>query len=373
VDVAALAATRRQSLESAARDLRYAAFTNAARAMTASRVATGHTQDDQAETVLLRLLRGTTARGLGGIRPRRGIFIRPLLECTRTELRDELAQRAEPFRDDRSNLDVSIPRNRLRREVLPVVLAAWPRASAAMARFAELAADDESLLSRMAEEVAPRLSLSAPDGVQLDVRGLGPVPPALSRRMIRAAIERAGGVPVLRDIEAVLRLARADKLEGTLDLRGLVVTRRGAVLAFGQAAKRRRPEPFELVLPVPGEVKIRETGAVLRASMQVGAPPDLIAAGSVAVFPARAISLPLIVRNRRAGDRIHPLGAAGSRKLQDVFVDRKVPRADRDELPIVTDANGQIVWVPGLVVSESCRVTAPETDVVVLKMTKETL
>jgi tRNA(Ile)-lysidine synthase len=372
VDVAARAAGRRQSREAAARVLRYEAFEAAAGALSATRVVTGHTRDDQAETVLLRLLRGTGTRGLSGVRARRGLYARPLLDCDRAALRAFLAERDEPFRDDRSNLDETIPRNRIRHTLLPRLAAEWPGAAAALARTAELAADDEAFLARTAAEIAPALSLSGADGVQLDVRGLAPLPAALSRRIVRHALEQAGGTPRLSDVEAVRSLARAARPDGRLMLRGVAVWRQGPILRLARPTSREGTPPFSRRLDVPGEVHVPETGVHISASVSTGAEDgDGLGSDTKATLRADAITLPLTVRNRRPGDRFHPLGAPGTRKLQDVFVDRKVPRGERDRVPIVVDAEGRIVWVAGLGIAESCRLTRPLADVVTLKLKKD--
>jgi tRNA(Ile)-lysidine synthase len=370
VDVRARARDRHQSIEAAARDLRYAAFADAASALGATLVATGHTRDDQAETVLLRLLRGAGSRGLGGIRPKRGRYVRPLIDCRRGDLRAFLAAAGEPFREDASNADLAIARNRVRHALLPILDRDWPGAIRALARAAELAADDERVLARMAKEMAPALSLSPASGVQLDVRGLVPLPAAIARRIVRDAIEAAGGTASLRDVDAVRRLARAPRPDGRLDLGGFEVSRRGSALRFRAAHPRGgRVRPFEYVLPVPGDVHIDETGATIRASIRKGLPATSVSAGRDEAWVAlSAIALPLVVRSRRPGDRVRPFGAPGSRKLQDVLVDAKIPREARDEVALVVDARGTLLWVAGVAAAEAGRVTALDADVVILQL-----
>ncbi len=221
-----------RSPEAAARDLRYAAFERAADALGATVVCTAHTADDQAETVLLRLLRGAGLRGLSGIRVTNGRTVRPLLECRREELRAALRAAGRPWREDASNTDVSIPRNRIRHELLP----ALERVSAdiasggveALARFATYAADDELFLEGAAVELMARLVLpSAPGAVALARGGLVTAPAPLARRVVRMA---AGRVAPDRPwstvhLDAVLRLARRAQGGGTLDLPGVLVER----------------------------------------------------------------------------------------------------------------------------------------------------
>ena len=133
---------------------------------------------------------------------------------------------------------------------------------------------------------------------------------------------------------------------------------------------RASPAAFEYALPVPGEVPVPMAHATIVTSRPTGEAAGRLAsrAGEVAVVQAASVTLPLAVRNRRPGDRFRPLGAPGRRKVQDVFVDRKVPRNERDRVPIVVDADGRIVWVAGVTIAHDCRVTAPDAGVVILEL-----
>jgi tRNA(Ile)-lysidine synthetase-like protein len=154
-----------------------------------------------------------------------------------------------------------------------------------------------------------------------------------------------------------------------------VAERRGAVLALrpvltgGAAEAEIREAPwFERALDVPGQVVVPEAGVTLAATLVPSGAAVSAGTDGVATVQAGAVTWPFTVRNRRPGDRMRPLGAPGSRKLQDVFVDRKVPRRDRDRVPLVVDAAGRIIWVAGLAIAHECRVTAPEAGVVVLEL-----
>jgi tRNA(Ile)-lysidine synthase len=286
-------------------------------------------------------------------------------------LRADLAARGEAHRQDRSNDDATIPRNRLRQTLLPIISADWPGGLAALARFAELAADDEQFLSQTAREVSPAVTLPTLDGVQqIDARGLNQLPAALARRIVRQAIEAAGGTPSFRDVEAVRAFARSRRSRAHLDLGGVGVEKLNAIIRFGSGAAPGGAGRFEYLLSVPGGVTLAETGATIRASLRRGPHirPILGEPESVAVLQAEAVTLPLTVRNRRPGDRFRPLGSPGSRKLQDVLVDRKVPGIARDRVPLVVDGSGRIVWVVGHAIAEECRVTRPESGMVILEL-----
>ena len=377
VDVAARARADRRSIEATARDIRYAFLAEAGERLGATRIATGHTLDDQAETVLLRLLRGAGGRGLGGVRVRRGAYIRPLLQCRRSELRRYLAARGEPFCEDSSNASLTVARNRVRHRLLPVIDDLAPGGINALARFARLFADDEAFFEQAVSAQAPSVVLTTDAGVQLNIEVLGHLPPAIARRMVRRTLEqvRPGREFSAGHIEAVLELAAPGSAGGHLDVPGVAVDRRGAALLLTPAALpasgRVSDGGFAVVLPVPGRADVPEANVSVTASVYEGVPIEAVEAmtgGDVAVLQASTLTLPLSIRRRQPGDRLRPFGAAGRRKLQDLFVDRKVPRDARDQVPIVVDASGHIVWVAGFTIADECRVTAPEDGVVILKV-----
>ena len=372
VDVRSHARARRQSLESAARTLRYACFETAIAALGATAVTTAHTMDDQAETVLLRLLRGASLRGLSGVRQRRGHIVRPLLGYRRSELREFLTSRGEPFREDASNADLSIPRNRLRHGVMPVLERFTSAAVPALARFASLAVDDEAALNDLAAQAAAAIGVSHDT---LDARALNTLPAAVARRVVRMMAERIAPAASWSagHVEAVRKLAAADEMTETvhMDAPGANIDRLGNVITFRVAsAGQVAVAGFDRPLAVPGSTDIPEAGAIIEART---APPPAawppVSNGMVAVLDGTSIAWPLRVRSRRPGDRLKPAGAPGHRKLQDLLVDRKIPRRDRDRVPIVVDADGRILWVAGVTVAEVCRATAPGASMVILELT----
>ena len=197
VDVRSRAAEHRTTFEDAGRTARYELFARVSHELQADVVATGHTLNDQAETFLLRLLRGAGPRGLGGVHPRAGKVIRPLLDLDRAELRAYLLQLGQPFRDDASNDDVAIPRNRIRHELLPLLQRDFsPGIVGILAREAEIARSDEDRLQREAIDLAGLIVLRsndtssrATDGVEVDADALSATHPALAGRVARLAME----------------------------------------------------------------------------------------------------------------------------------------------------------------------------------------
>jgi tRNA(Ile)-lysidine synthase len=239
-DVAMRARDAQVSIEVAARAARYEFFAREMPAQGATLVATGHTMDDQAETVLLRLLRGAGTRGLSGIRARRDHVIRPVLQCRRADLRSFLNARGETWREDATNEDVSILRNRIRHELMPVLSSIAPGGVRALARLAALAQDDEEALTAAAIEFDDSLVLSKRAGgsVEVDAVMLRLIPAALARRLIRslAADLAPDRNLVSKHLEAVRSLAASDKLVGHLDLPGLAVEKRDGRLVLTPVA-----------------------------------------------------------------------------------------------------------------------------------------
>ena len=380
VDVAAAARVSARSIETTARDLRDAFFTDAAERLGATVVATGHTMDDQAETVLLRLLRGASNRGLSGIRPKRGVVIRPLLDCRRTELRDYLASRGETFCEDSSNRDESIARNRVRHQLMPAIETIAPGGVRALARAAALAASDEAFLSAAAGREAADVIRNEPTCVSLDRARLSSLPLALARRVLRQALESiAPRAPfTARHLDMALDIAKTRNPRGAVDLPAVTIRRASDRLLLEPAPPERRDEARTAVqrhenrriLTVPGTIALDDLGRIITsaaADTLDGRKPSS-GRGDEATVQAAAIQLPLTVRRWEPGDRLRPLGAPGRRKVQDLFVDRKVPRALRERTPIVVDAAGRIVWVVGLAIAHECRVTSPEDGMVILNV-----
>jgi tRNA(Ile)-lysidine synthase len=238
-----------------------------------------------------------------------------------------------------------------------------------------LAADDEQYLARQAAEAAARIVTSDGPRVSIDAKAVRALPAALARRLIRHALEGvAPRAPLgMRHLNAVLALAGADNAQGQLDLPQLRVTRAGGRIAIERVSAARANSATagaasaSHALPVPGSVDIAPWRVI--ATTAAGAATKVESGrGTVATVQVEPDRLPLAVRTWRPGDRFKPLGASGRRKVQDLFVDRKVTRADRHRTPIVVDALGQIVWVAGLAIAHECRVTAPEAGMVILKL-----
>ena len=309
-----------ENLQAAARDARYAAAERIAHADYAA----AHTASDQAETVLYRLASSPGGRALLGMAPRRGRLVRPLLEVTRADTRAHCRERRLPWRDDASNDDPRFARARVRHELLPALERIAPGAELTVAETSRLLADEAAVLELAVDEALARLG----EPPRLD--DLRALPDALARLVLR----RLAGDRALsrRDADAVLALAH----DGTsaIDLGGglRAVAEYGA-LRFTRAGEAEAPEAVELAVP----------GGVRFGDWQVEARP---AAGDGVALPG-----PAIVRGWRPGDRMRPAGLGGTKTLQDLFTDRKIPREQRAAVPVV-ESGGAIAWVAGVAVDE---------------------
>ena len=373
-DVGALARAQKRSVEDAARTARYAFLDRAASALGADVVAVAHTRDDQAETFLLRLLRGAGTRGLGGIRPRAGRIVRPLIDAARTDLRAFLAARGETWREDATNADVAIPRNRVRHELIPYLESHFsPAIAGTLAREAALARDDEDFLRDLAIELAGRIVLIDERGsTTLDAAALAGAPRPLSSRIVRHVLEQHAGSKFVSfdHIEQVLALTAGS----AVSLPGQYAVRTGDVIALKPGRGRGRDgggNSFAVSLSIPGEVELAAAGVAVaaeRLDAETGRPRKWKGRGEEVGVAAGRLEFPLAVRSRRPGDRFRPLGAPGTRKLQDFLVDRKVGRDQRDTVPLVVDGRDRIVWVVGQSVADDFRVTDPSRGVILLKV-----
>jgi len=357
----------RGNLEERARELRYEALRSMARESACERVATGHTRDDQAETVLLRLLRGSGPAGLAGIQPVRGDgIIRPLLACARAEIEHVARALDLRYRLDSTNADTRFTRTRLRQEILPLLRRLNPKIATNLAHVGELCRAEAEVVKAWAHA---QLESIVQNGA-LDVDRLAGVPPGLQGHLLRRWLVSAGVIERglgAQQVNLVLRLARGRAPSGTVVLRqGQTVRRRYRWLTVGAREQTTLAyEPHTLLpgasLEIPGGWHISASAPVV-AETTPTFPADLW----TALCDADEIEGPLLVRAPRVGERLAPLGLAGTRKLSDVLTDRKVPAPERHVHPVVVHGDA-IVWVPGVVRSQTLRLSAATARVVSLR------
>jgi len=358
-DVLALSREWGMSLEEAGRTARYRWLDSVANKHGAEKIAVGHHADDQAETVLMRLLRGAGTTGLAGMRPLVfGWYARPLLCVDRSEITAYLREKGLPFRNDASNDDTFFLRNRIRHELLPQFRTYNPAISRRLCDAAEILAADEEVLESLVEGVFHDVAVAGPDGVVLAISKVLQQLPGIRFRLYRRALRVANGslagiaMVHLRQIED---LARSGRVNGKLRLPGgLEVLRRYDELFFSSPGKASAPGGWEMLLEEPG-CYLLPCGSSLSLS-PVSPPANLRSVPATrAYLDPVAASFPLLVRTFRPGDRFRPLGMTGSKKVKDLFIDEKIPAGERRCLPLLF-SGGTLLWVGGLRLAEEARV-----------------
>jgi tRNA(Ile)-lysidine synthase len=352
VDAAAEAAAQKETLEEAARRLRYAWFRMLMAEVPLDAVATAHTLDDQAETVVAKLLRGAWTEGLGGIHPvvewPEGRVLRPLLGTARAEVETYLKGLGQAWREDSSNRQTTFTRNRIRHELLPVLEGWNPQLKEHMAQMAELAQDEEAWWQAETERLAGQVLLpgrpvrgggrAGAEGLALDVTRLADLPVAAQRRLLRLAAERVGAGMDFAATEAVRALTLTGRAGQRRELAGgLRAERTHRELRLTLEAAGGDAETAAIyTVEVPGVIDAPEYGLRLRIE------GDGAGAGQTAGLRAT-------LRPWQAGDRVRLRHSGGPRKVKEVLERLRVTGSDRALWPVV-EIGGEIVWMRGVAV-----------------------
>jgi tRNA(Ile)-lysidine synthase len=384
VYVAKKAKAERANLEDAARHARYDYFHSLVESGELARVAVGHTADDQAETVLAHLLRGTGLAGLGGIHPVVGPVIRPLLTARRAELRAYLRSKKQTWREDATNRDTTRLRARVRKKLLPLLEKQFQHAIVEhLETLAELAREDEAHLNQTAESLVFALAKKSRDAVRVPLSALADgrmeqrahkkegetdlevtsLSPALQKRMVRLVVEnikpRAGQFGA-KHVQTVLEFARCGKTGTSLELPGGVQVRRErdelvfcAMETAELDATRKKNAEYEYSIDFANgaeELPVPELECVFRFRV-IDWPPNRAETSSEwAVLDRNRLRLPLVLRNWRPGDRLQPVGHRSAHKLKRLLNEKHVSRWDRDGWPVLTSGT-DVVWARGFPVA----------------------
>jgi len=369
VDTILFARQHRVSIEVAARELRARALREMLEAWPGDLIATGHTQDDQAGTMLLRLIRGTGLAGLAGMQPRTRNVIRPFLGVRSDLILQALRVSGQPHRVDSSNFDTRHRRNRLQQEVLPVLARIQPRTIEILGRTANLLRSDYDYLIREAEAALSCLNVKQDeDEVSAVLAVWRSLHPSLRRLCLRLLLERLLGETIdvheshLALLCETLDRANVSSLLGQLP-RGLALYVDNGRFSLRKGLRPAVVPVARATLEIPGSVLL-EVGLLAARLLDdhdhAAVQRMITVCGPLhAICDADQVDAALTVRVRKQGDRMRPLGAPGSRKLQDIMVDRRLPTAARELIPVVESA-GDIIWVPGLALDQRASVT-PDT------------
>lgn len=345
-DVVRVAVPAGGSVEAAARAARYAALQAGARRVDAERIAVGHTADDQAETVLMRMLAGAGVRGLAGIPPVRGRIVRPLLDVRRRDVVAMLQAAGLPWLEDPSNRDPKFLRNRIRHELLPLLSASYSAdVVPALERIARLCRETLGAVERMAARELAGLATTAGDAIVLPQAALAELPQQVAAEVLRQAAARLGSRAPLRAWahRGLARVLASPPPRRAFRLGGVTVETSSGRIRLATAPARPLPARE---LTVPGRVELPEIGRVLEARIVEATESERPRVRQRVVFDAGLAPSRFTVRARRAGDRFAPFGG-GDRRLKSFLIDEKIPRWERSRVPLV-EADDRIFWVAGV-------------------------
>ena len=365
----------KQSLQAYAREIRYQAVEEILQKCGATKIATGHTVDDQAETVLMWMLRGSGTGGLSGIPPKRGgRIVRPLLDISRSEIMGYLKKRQLSYRIDSSNRQTAYLRNRLRHDLMPQLKVYTPGIVNVLSRQAEIIRDDHDYLEHVAAEAFQDICATEDETeIQLDRTALLSLPMAIRRRVVRHALQqmtREEPSPRFSVIQQLLDCLERGQSGWTMQLNSVDVGQEYNRLVFSKRETRTSNGsndcPFqEIGVNIPGEVIWPLTGQCLTMSLNKHDKKNVRQSHSLKMYlDADSFTPELRIRSWRPGDVFCPKGLSGRRKkLQDFFSDIKIPRSHRAKVPLLVAPEG-ILWVGGLREDERFRVSSLTTSVV---------
>jgi tRNA(Ile)-lysidine synthase len=360
VDTPARAELKRESMEEAARNLRYAWFESMLAERELDAVATAHTLDDQAETVLLKLLRGSWTEGLAGIFPvlerPGGLILRPFLETRRSEIESWLQKHNQPWRTDSTNAESAYTRNRIRHNLLPVLAEYNPQVIYQLAHTATIARDEEAYWTKQLDLILPSLLLPGravrgggrassthpdEDSVGMEVEKLRSLSAAMRRRTLRAAAERIGCALNFDQTELLMAMC-VDKSGRRETLTSEIhAERTPRELRLVRTGRKETKLP-EYQVPVPGEVVAEAFGFRLIANIAADPGPNMV---------------PAVLRTSKPGDRVHLRYSTGQKRMKEVLERLKIASDERKNWPVL-EWQGEIVWIKGAEVESRAAISA---------------
>ncbi|MFS0656679.1 tRNA lysidine(34) synthetase TilS [Bacillus sp. 179-C3.3 HS] len=377
IQVTQYAKENRLNKQAAARECRYAFFRQLMAQYNAEFIALAHHGDDQVETMMMKLTRGTVGIGLAGIQAKRsfqeGWLIRPLLGYSKDEVLKACEKEHVPYVVDQSNHTDDYLRNRMRRHILPVLKEEAPHVHQSFQFVSEVLTEDEQYLQALAKEQMNQVMTSqTPKQIEIKIQPLLDLPLPLQRRGIQLILnylyENTQSVFSNQHILGILDwLSQTEQPSGSLDLpKGLqaVKSYRHCMFTFERSLLSERPYALSLKAELGEELSL-PNGRSIVVSKHV--PKDARNGNCFFILQKNRVQLPLIIRSRKIGDRIKLKGMNGSKKVKDIFIDKKVPLAERDSWPIVTDSDHQIIWIPGLKKSVFEEIDMTNSDLIVLQ------
>ena len=350
------------SLEERARDARYGFLLKVKRKESAQKIALGHNLNDQAETVIMRLLRGSGPSGLAGIPPFRDhAIIRPLIQIKRETVENYLDVRGLSSVVDSSNLEPGFLRNKIRLDLIPALQKYQPRLIERLGQTAEILRDENVYMDLMAAEwVRGHAEFGPAEEMSIPLAPFNVLARALRNRIIRHLLKRIRKNLRRLDHSHILsinRLGRGRRSQGFLNLPGLIMVQRTYDRLIFTMDTRRKPDDFYYSMGEPGTIHLKETGQTLTLIEVYDRPEPAEKNGpGTALLDAERLNYPLMIRNFRPGDRFIPLGMKGHKKIKDFFIDLKIPSAVRASTPIMV-CGDRTVWVCGHRIDDRFKIT----------------
>jgi tRNA(Ile)-lysidine synthase len=343
-DVRAYAAEHKLSLETAAREVRYGFFERLLREKRLDKIATAHTLDDQAETVLLKLLRGSGTRGLAGIYPQRkvlpgtGHIVRPMLGVQRSEVESYLAALGQTWREDSSNQELRHTRNRIRHEVLPVLERVSPGLRKSLADVAEIARAEEEYWSAEVTALLPSVFKNVGRTPRIGGSVFWGTSLAMQRRLLRAAADSLGLALEFQQVSDILDVRQGGSVALT---KGWTARLHKREIRFESSAARK--SEYEYPLPVPGKVDVPEIGVTLESSLVNVSEPQQ---DDAALISPQLAGAPFVVRNWCPGDRFWPAHRKTEKKVKELLQDRHITGPEKKLWPVIASGD-RVVWLRG--------------------------
>lgn len=366
INVKRLAEKEKISIEEAGRDARYRFLEKIAKKINAKKIALAHNNDDNIETFIMRLVRGTGIKGLRCIPAVRGKIIRPFIDVSKEEILDYCSRKNISFRIDKTNLKEDFQRNKIRHSIIPVLHNYDPSVRDKITSFIGSMNERYKIISSDILKYSKKFTRKE-GAISVLKQELLKVPTSLRGDVVRKMIE---------ELKGSLKNIYSENIESVLKLKIGSIHLPGGLFAYsdGKSLKISREMPgasisksFKYELNVPGIVHIKETGVVMSAKAVKKMPSFSAIKKNEAYIDASKIKGALIVRNFRPGDSFVPLGMKGRKKLQDLFVDEKIPLLERRKIPIVADKE-KIIWVAGYRMSEEVKVAGTANRILSLKI-----
>lgn len=363
VNVPLLAREEKMTIEEAARSARYQMFFDLKKTLGIDKIAVAHNLDDQAETLLMRILRGTGLNGLKGMEYiRKDGVIRPLLDIKRYEIEDYCNVNNISYQTDETNFENNYTRNKIRLDLFPFIENEFAcNIKEVLSRMANGLREDSDYLEQVSKTIFKELSLGVDDyAIRFDLDALDNIPGSIIKRLLRLAyIELTGSGDALESIhlEDAMKIFKSSKNELMTNFpKGIIVEKKGYNFYVSKKPIEDEKIEFEYLITMDGVTRIPELSLEIDARIMSKEKCKLLSSSSnIKSFDLNKIKGDLIVRSRQIGDRIKPVGFSGTKKIKDIFIDKKIPRNIREHIPIFADEE-KIIWVFGHEISDESKI-----------------